>query len=82
MKKEDIEAYLAAEREQRDKMSNRDLLIRIDERTLNQDLRAQNHARRIERIELAIVGSLLAIIGWATPAKEALSALFNSKGHQ
>lgn len=63
MRREELERILAEEREKRDKMSDRDLLVRIDERVIGIVARQDNHGDRILRIELSVVSGLVAAVG-------------------
>lgn len=82
MRREELERILAEEREKRDKMSDRDLLVRIDERVIGIVARQDNHGDRILRIELSVVSGLVAAVGaLVLLAKDTLMSGFSAKGH-
>lgn len=78
MRKEDFNRLMDEEREKRNGMTDRELLIRIDERQAAACLRANNHGDRILRIELAIVAGLVAAVA---AGKDAIMSLIGHKGH-
>ena len=78
MKKDDIQAYLDAEKAKREQMSDRELLVRIDERMIHANLRADNHGDRIRVIERAIVAGL---VGLVVAFKDNILSSIGAKGH-
>lgn len=49
----------------REELTDRELLIRLDERGENMEKRLDSHANRLRTVELAIVGGLLGLLGAA-----------------